>query len=61
MAMTQWINATTGRRLDGVELAGLRRHARKVYEANTHIFEDELDALTALGVVPAMRLAAAAA
>jgi hypothetical protein len=32
------------------ELARIAVLARKLYEANTHIFEDERDALTALGV-----------
>ena len=52
MAMTLWTNTTTGRLLDQVELARFRRRARRVYEVNTHIFEDEVDALAALGVVP---------
>ena len=52
MATTLWINTTTGRRLDQGELARLRRHARHVYEVNCHIFEDEVDALAAMGVVP---------
>ncbi len=53
MRMTQWIDSLTGRLLDASELAGRRRQAHQVYEANAHIFEDELDALCALGVVPA--------
>ena len=56
MAMTMWTNTTTNRRLDQVELARLRRHARRVYEVNSHIFEDEVDALAALGVVPLVEL-----
>jgi len=51
MAMTLWTSSKTGRTLDDVELKALRLHARRVYDANTHIFEDEADALTALGVV----------
>ena len=52
MTMTLWVNAITGERLDRATLAALRASARRAYEANTHIFEDEFDALTALGVVP---------
>jgi hypothetical protein len=37
-------------RFDCDELARLALLARKLYEANTHIFEDERDALAALGV-----------
>jgi hypothetical protein len=59
MATTLWANSRTGRRLDDVELKALRLHARRVYAANTHIFEDEADALTALGVVSLAELVAA--
>ena len=52
MALAWWTNVMTGERLDERELAGARMRARRVYEANTHIFEDELDTLSALGVVP---------
>jgi hypothetical protein len=50
MALNLWINTITGRRLDRTELSQLRQHAHVLYEANTHIFEDERDALRALGV-----------
>jgi hypothetical protein len=50
MALTMWTNSTTGERLDGRQLSELRERAHRLYEANTHIFEDELDALSALGV-----------
>ena len=50
MALTMWTDSTTGKRLDGRELSELRERAHRLYEANTHIFEDELDALAALGV-----------
>ena len=53
MATTLWVNAFTGERLDHAVLAGLRAKARRAYQANAHIFEDERDALTAFGVVPA--------
>jgi hypothetical protein len=52
MRLTLWMNAITGQALERAELADLQRHAHELYEANTHIFEDELDALAALGVVP---------
>jgi hypothetical protein len=52
MTMTLWVNEITGERLDRDTLAALRAKAHRAYEANTHIFEDEFDALTALGVVP---------
>ena len=53
MAETRWVNAITGNTLHADELADLRSRARAAYAANTHIFEDEADALTALGAVPA--------
>jgi len=52
MTMTLWVNAITGERLDRDTLTALQVRAHRAYEANTHIFEDEFDALTALGVVP---------
>jgi hypothetical protein len=52
MALTMWTNTITGERLDHRELRALRDRAHHFYEANTHIFEDELDALYALGVAP---------
>jgi hypothetical protein len=54
MALTLWINSTSGERLDERQLRDLRHRARALYAVNTHIFEDELDALTALGVVSAV-------
>ena len=51
MARTLWMDTITDRTLDSAELAALRRKAHVVYAANAHIFEDEADALTALGVV----------
>ncbi len=50
MKLTFWVDET-GRQLDRTELAALRVHARNLYENNTHIFEDEADALVALGLV----------
>jgi hypothetical protein len=50
MALTMWTDAKTGERLDGRQLSELRERAHRLYEANTHIFEDEVDALAALGV-----------
>lgn len=47
-----WINTITGERLDRVALDALWVKAHQIYEANTHIFEDEFEALTALGAVP---------
>jgi hypothetical protein len=60
---TLWVNANTGERLDRAALETLRQKAHRAYEANTHIFEDEMDALSAFGVMPAdefQRLAALA-
>jgi hypothetical protein len=52
MAMTLWVDSSSGERLDHGRLCEWRRRARALYAVNSHIFEDELDALTALGVVP---------
>jgi len=60
-AMTRWINATTGEALDRHQLDAWRRRARAFYRANGHIFEDEVDALSALGIIPAGELVAAGA
>jgi hypothetical protein len=57
MARTLWINAYTGNRLDPSELADLRNKAHMVYAANGHLFEDEADALVALGAMPLFSLA----
>lgn len=54
--ITLWVTTITGERLDRDALDGLRHEAHRVYEANPHIFEDEYDALTALGAVPLNRL-----
>jgi hypothetical protein len=45
-----------GKRLDRDALDDLRHKAHRAYEANSHIFEDEYEALTALGAVPLNRL-----
>jgi len=50
--MTRWVNTITGERLDRATLDAMQAKAHTVYEANTHIFEDEFEALTALGAVP---------
>ena len=52
MPLTGWTNTNTGKRLSGTELERMRKRAHRVYEVNSHIFEDEVDALTALGIVP---------
>ena len=52
MALTMWTSTITGERLNDRELRALRVRAHHLYEVNTHIFEDELDALYALGVTP---------
>jgi hypothetical protein len=57
MARTLWINAYTGHRLEPSELADLRNKAHVVYAANGHLFEDEADALVALGAMPLVALA----
>ena len=51
MALTMW-SKPNGGRLDREELVQFQARAHRLYEANMHIFEDELDALSALGVVP---------
>ena len=51
MALTGWTNSITGERLDDAGLAGMQDRAHRLYEANMHIFEDEREALEALGVV----------
>jgi hypothetical protein len=54
---THWIDVVSGDRLSRPALAELRRKAHLLYQANTHIFEDERDALGALGAVPQFDLA----
>jgi hypothetical protein len=51
MKLTLWTNVIDGQRLSEDELAEMRRRAHSAYEANRHIFEDEAEALAALGVV----------
>jgi hypothetical protein len=51
MAQISWFNGITGDRLDDAELILLRDRAHRLYEANVHIFEDEAEALAALGVM----------
>ena len=55
---TYWENTITGKPLRAFELAALQCKAHLLYAANVHIFEDEADALTALGAVPLLRLGA---
>lgn len=52
MSPTRWLNVFTGELLDRPTLDAFWRKARRAYAANTHIFEDELEALAALGIVP---------
>lgn len=54
--LTFWVNTFTGERLDRDALDALRAKAHRTYESHTHLFEDEYDALTALGAVPLNRL-----
>ena len=56
MGFAGWANEITGERLDRAQLDAWLQRARQLYEANTHIFEDESEALGALGVVPVLRL-----
>jgi hypothetical protein len=59
MTRTLWTDETTGRTLDRGELTELHRRARALFEANRHIFEDEMEALSALGAVPLLAQLAA--
>ena len=52
IAVRGWMNDLTGEQLDHDRLSQLRDRAHRLYEANAHIFEDENEALLALGVVP---------
>jgi len=52
MALSLWTNAITGQPLETEELRLLQAHAHRLYEANPHIFEDEREALVALGAEP---------
>ena len=56
MAPTLWLNVITGEWLDHRTLDELRATAHRAYEANCHLFEDEHDALAALGAIPAHEL-----
>ena len=56
MARTLWVNAYTGNWMEQNELAKMRTKAHLVYAANAHLFEDEADALVALGAVPLVSL-----
>ena len=58
MTSTFWVDSTTGEALQRCQLAELQHKAHMLYAANGHIFEDEADALTALGAVPAWSLVA---
>jgi hypothetical protein len=58
MAGTCWMNSFTGKPFEAAELRDLRTKAHAVYMTNGHIFEDEADALTALGAVPGWKLLA---
>lgn len=60
MPATLWLNVISGEQLDRSTLNAFRQKARRAYEANTHIFEDEHEALAALGVVPIAELEPAA-
>lgn len=60
-ALTHWVDTTTGEQLDRAALAAAQARAHRTYEANAHIFEDEAEALTAMGVVTLSTLAALAA
>ena len=53
MRATLWLNVITGEHLEHAALDAFRSKARRAYEANTHIFEDEFEALAAFGIVPA--------
>jgi hypothetical protein len=52
MALSMWTNAITGQPLEADELRRLQARARRLYEVNPHIFEDEREALVALGAEP---------
>jgi hypothetical protein len=49
--VSRWIQDLTGEQLDDDQLSQLRERAHRLYEANVHIFEDEEEAVLALGVV----------
>ena len=47
-----WFDEIRGLPIDAAELQRLRRRAHDIYLRNGHIFDDEADALAALGAVP---------
>jgi hypothetical protein len=49
---TYWFDEIRGEPIDADELGRLRLRAHDLYQQNTHIFEDEVEALGALGAVP---------
>ena len=49
-----WIDDLTGDCLTVDALQRLQEKARRLYVRNAHIFEDERDALAALGAVPVL-------
>jgi hypothetical protein len=53
-----WTNVISEKRLDADELAAFRVRAHRLYEANLSLFEDEREALSALGVVSVFEAAA---
>jgi len=57
MDHTFWVNTITDEPLGASDLAVMRGRAHELYATNAHIFEDEADALTALGVVSLLAVA----
>jgi hypothetical protein len=49
---TTRLNVVTGRHFDIHAFRQLQAQARCLYEANRHLFADELDAMVAVGAVP---------
>ena len=52
VVLSLWVDVVSGRRLGRCELRASQERAHRAYEANLHVFEDESDALRALGVMP---------
>jgi hypothetical protein len=50
--ITTRLNVVTGRHFDIQAFRQLQAQARCLYEANRHLFADELDAMVAVGAVP---------
>ncbi len=48
---SHWFDEIRGVPIDAAELQQFRRRAHDLYLCNGHIFEDEADALAALGAV----------